>query len=123
MSDLSKEQVIDFLGNLPVIEMAALVKELEEKWGVSAAPVIQGGPAPETEQVEEQSEFDVELTEIGATKMQVIKAVRKMTDLGLKEAKDAVEAAPKIILEAVGKEAAEEAKATLEAEGAKVTLK
>lgn len=124
MADITKEQVVEYLSNLPVIEVANLVKELEDKWGVSAAPVIQGGPVVQTDEPkEEQTEFDVELTEVGDKKMEVIKAVRKLTSLGLKEAKDTTEAAPKILLEAVGKDVAEDAKKQLEEAGAKVTLK
>lgn len=125
MPDITKEQVIDYLGSLPVIEMAALVKELEDKWGVSAAPVVQGGGGgPEKAPVEEaQTEFDVELTSFGESKINVIKTVRALTSLGLKEAKDLVEKTPTILLEAQGKEAAEEAKTKLEEAGAKVTLK
>jgi large subunit ribosomal protein L7/L12 len=98
MAEVSKEQVVDYLSNLPVIQIAALVKELEEKWGVSAAPVAiagGGGAAAPAEAVEEKTEFDVVLADAGAQKIQVIKAVREITNLGLKEAKDLVESAPK----------------------------
>jgi large subunit ribosomal protein L7/L12 len=126
MAEISKEQVVDYLSNLPVIQIAELVKELEEKWGVSAAPVavagaVAGGGAAEA--VEEQTEFDVILADAGAQKIQVIKAVREITNLGLKEAKDLVESAPKAIREAIGKEEAEEVKKKLEAAGAKVEVK
>jgi large subunit ribosomal protein L7/L12 len=126
MPDITKEQVVDYLSNLPVIQIAELVKELEDKWGVSAAPVAvagAAGPAAAAEAAEEKTEFDVVLAEAGASKIQVIKAVREITSLGLKEAKDLVEGAPKAIKEAVGKEEAEEIKKKLEAAGAKVEVK
>ena len=128
MPDITKEQVVDYLSNLPVIQIADLVKELEEKWGVSAAPVAVAGPAGAAaggaaEAAEEKTEFDVVLAEAGGSKIQVIKAVREITSLGLKEAKDLVEGAPKAIKEAVGKEEAEEIKKKLEAAGAKVEVK
>ena len=122
----SKEQVVDYLSNLPVIQIAELVSELEEKWGVSAAPVaVAGGVAAggEAAAVEEQTEFDVVLAEPGAQKINVIKAVREITGLGLKEAKEMVEGAPKTIKEAVSKEDAAELKAKLEGAGAKVEIK
>jgi len=127
MAEISKEQVVDYLSNLPVIEIAGLVKELEEKWGVSAAPVavagVGGGAAPAAAEVEEQTEFDVILADAGAKKIQVIKAVREITSLGLKEAKELVEGAPKPIREGVSKEEAEETKKKLEEAGAKVEVK
>lgn len=125
MADITKEQVVEYLSGLPVIEIAALVKDLEEKWGVSAAPVIQGGggPSPDTEAEAEQTEFDVEITDAGASKIKVIKAVRELTQLGLKEAKAVVDAAPKVIQQGVSKDAAEDAKKLLEEAGAEVTLK
>jgi len=127
MSEISREQVVDFLSNLPVIQMAELVKELEEKWGVSAAPVaVAGAAAPAAEAAapaEEQTEFDVILADVGASKINVIKAVREITALGLKEAKELVEGAPKPVREGVGKEEAEETKKKLEAAGAKVEVK
>jgi large subunit ribosomal protein L7/L12 len=126
MADISKEQVVDYLSNLPVIQIAELVSELEEKWGVSAAPVaVAGGVAAggEAAAVEEQTEFDVVLAEPGAQKINVIKAVREITGLGLKEAKEMVEGAPKTIKEAVSKEDAAELKAKLEGAGAKVEIK
>src|SRR4051812_7989380 len=99
MAEVSKEQVVDYLSNLPVIQIAALVKELEDKWGVSAAPVAVpgggGGAAAAAAPVEEKTEFDIILADGGANKIQVIKAVREITNLGLKEAKDLVEGAPK----------------------------
>ena len=126
MAEITREQVVDYLSNLPVIQITELVKELEEKWGVSAAPVavagaIAAGPAEAA--VEEKTEFDVILADVGASKINVIKAVREITALGLKEAKDLVESAPKPIREAVGKEEAEETKKKLEAAGAKVEIK
>jgi large subunit ribosomal protein L7/L12 len=126
MAEISKEQVVDYLSNLPVIQIAELVKELETKWGVSAAPVAMAGgagPAAAAAPVEEQTEFDVILADGGANKIQVIKAVREITSLGLKEAKDLVEGAPKPIKEGVGKDEAEEVKKKLEAAGAKVEVK
>lgn len=126
MSEITREQVVDYLSNLPVIQIAELVKELEEKWGVSAAPIAVAGaaaPAAEAAPVEEQTEFDVVLADVGASKINVIKAVREITALGLKEAKELVESAPKAIREGVGKEEAEETKKKLEAAGAKVEIK
>ena len=128
MAEVTKEQVVDYLSNLPVIQIAALVKELEEKWGVSAAPVAiaggaGGGAAAAAAPVEEKTEFDVILADGGANKIQVIKAVREITNLGLKEAKDLVEGAPKPVKEGVGKDEAEEIKKKLEGAGAKVEVK
>lgn len=126
MAEISREQVVDYLSNLPVIQIAELVKELEEKWGVSAAPVAVAGPAggaAAAPAAEEKTEFDVILAEAGASKINVIKAVREITALGLKEAKDLVEGAPKAIKEAIGKEEAEDIKKKLEAAGAKVEVK
>ena len=127
MADLSREQVVDYLSNLPVIQIADLIKTLEEKWGVKAAPVAVAGPAtgPEAPAAppEEQTEFTVELKEAGANKINVIKVVREITGLGLKEAKDLVEAAPKPLKEGVSKAEAEEFKKKLEDAGAKVELK
>ena len=124
MADLSK--IVDELSTLTVLEAAELSKMLEEKWGVSAAaPVAMmaaGGAAAEAV-VEEKTEFDVVLAEIGPNKINVIKEVRAITSLGLKEAKDLVEAAPKAVKEAVGKDEAEKIKAQLEGAGAKVELK
>ena len=128
MADITKEQVVDFLSNMPVIEIAGLVKELEEKWGVSAAPVAVAGvgggaaAAPAAE-VEEQTEFDVILADGGAKKIQVIKVVRELTNLGLKEAKDLVEGAPKPLKEGVSKDEAADIKKKLEEAGAKVEVK
>ena len=126
MAEISKEQVVDYLSNLPVIQIAELVKELETKWGVSAAPVAMAGgaaPAAAAAAVEEKTEFDVILAEAGANKIQVIKAVREITSLGLKEAKDLVEGAPKPVKEGVGKDEADEIKKKLEEAGAKVEVK
>ena len=128
MADITKEQVVDYLSNLPVIQIAELVKELETKWGVSAAPVAVaaaggGGGGAAAAAVEEKTEFDVILVDGGANKIQVIKTVRELTALGLKEAKDLVDAAPKPVKEGVAKGEAEKIKAALEAQGAKVEIK
>ncbi|MCF3650710.1 50S ribosomal protein L7/L12 [Synoicihabitans lomoniglobus] len=127
MSDITKDQVIEWLSGQTVLEVAGLVKDLEEKWGVSAAapvavaaaPAAGGAAAP----AEEQTEFDVVLTAAGANKIAVIKEVRSITGLGLKEAKDLVEGAPKPVKEAASKDEAEEVKKKLEAAGASVELK
>ena len=127
MAEISRDQVVDYLSNLPVIQIAELVKELETKWGVSAAPVMVGGGggggAAPAAAVEEKTEFTVVLADGGANKINVIKAVREITALGLKEAKDLVEGAPKAIKENIGKEEAEDIKKKLEAAGAKVEVK
>lgn len=127
MAEITKEQVVDYLSALPVLEIANLVKELESKWGVSAAPVaIAGGAAgggAAAAEVEEQTEFDVILAGSGAQKIQVIKVVREITGLGLKEAKDLVEGVPKPIREGVNKETAAELKKKLEEAGATVEVK
>jgi large subunit ribosomal protein L7/L12 len=124
------EQIISQLEQMTVLELNALVKQLEDRWGVTAAaPVAMGaapaggGAAAAAAPEEEQTEFDVILTDIGANKIQVIKAVRELTSLGLKEAKDLVEAAPKAVKEAVSKEEAQAAKAKLEEAGAKADVK
>ena len=116
--------MIEEIKALTVLELSELVKAIEEEFGVSAAaPVaVVGGAAPAAA-AEEKTEFDVELTEAGAEKVKVIKVVREVTGLGLKEAKDMVDGAPKVIKEAASKDAAEEIKAKLEEVGAKVTLK
>ncbi len=125
MSDLNKEQVVEFLSGLTVMDLVSLTTELEEKWGVKAAPVAVAGAAPAADAgaAEEQTEFDVILTSFGGAKIQVIKAVREATGLGLKDAKEMVEAAPKAIKEGVSKDEAEELKKKLEATGAEVELK
>jgi large subunit ribosomal protein L7/L12 len=122
-------QIIETLEGLTVLELNELVKSLEEKWGVSAAaPVamggaVAGGGGNAAVVEEEKTEFDVVLTEVGANKIQVIKAVRELTSLGLKEAKDLVDSSPKAIKEGVNKDEAEAAKAKLEEAGAKVEVK
>ena len=127
MTDITREQVVDYLSKLPVIELAGLIKTLEDSWGVKAAPVaVAAGPAaaaPVAEVKEEKTEFDVVLSAAGANKIQVIKAIREITGLGLKEAKDLVEAAPKTVKEAVSKADAEEMKKKLTEAGATVELK
>jgi large subunit ribosomal protein L7/L12 len=125
MSNITKDQVIEWLSSQPVIELAALVKDLEGKWGVSAAAAVAaaapGAAAPAA--AVEQTEFTVVLLEAGANKIGVIKEVRAITSLGLKEAKDLVDGAPKPVKENVAKAEAEEIKKKLEAAGAKVQLK
>ncbi|HEV2127249.1 MAG TPA: 50S ribosomal protein L7/L12 [Thermomicrobiales bacterium] len=127
---MAHEALIEQLENMTVIQLNELVKELEEKWGVSAAapiaagavagaPGAAGGAAAE----EEQTEFDVVLTDVGGNKIQVIKAVREITSLGLKEAKELVDSAPKAVKEGVAREEADAAKAKLEDAGAKVDVK
>jgi large subunit ribosomal protein L7/L12 len=128
MSEINREQVVDFLSNMPVIQLADLIKTLEDKWGVKAAPVAvaaaaAGPAAAAAAPVEEQTEFNVDLKEAGANKISVIKVVREITGLGLKEAKDLVEGAPKTLKEGVSKADAEEMKKKLEEAGAKVELK
>ena len=127
MANMNVEQMVEELSSWTVMEVANLVKELEEKWGVSAAPaaVAVAGPAAggAAEAAEEQTEFDVELTEAGGKKINVIKAIREITQLGLADAKALVEAAPKVVKEAISKEEAEEIKKKLEDAGAKVTVK
>ena len=126
MAQLNKDQVVDYLSQLPVIELADLVKELEEKWGVSAAvPVAVAGAAPGAGDAaaEEKTEFDLTLVQAGSNKIAVIKEVRSITGLGLKEAKDLVEGAPKSLKTGVSKEDAEKFKQSLEKAGAKVELK
>ncbi len=125
MADLNK--IVEDLSSLTVLEAAELSKLLEEKWGVSAAAPVAVAAAPATgggeASAEEKTEFDLELTESGSNKIAVIKEVRTITGLGLKEAKDLVEGAPKPLKQGVKKEEAEEMKKALEAAGAKVTLK
>lgn len=123
MAKLSTQELIDAIKELSVLELNDLVKACEEEFGVSATAgvaVVSTGAAVE---VEEKTEFDVELTEVGPNKVKVIKVVREATGLGLKEAKDVVDGAPKVVKEAVSKDEADAIKASLEAEGAKVTLK
>ncbi len=126
MADISRDQVVDYLSNLPVIQIAELIKTLEDKWGVKAAPAavaMSAAPAAAAAVKEEQTEFTVVLKEAGANKINVIKVVREITGLGLKEAKDLVEAAPKDLKEGVSKADADEMKKKLEDAGAKVELK
>ncbi|NLY04203.1 MAG: 50S ribosomal protein L7/L12 [Campylobacter sp.] len=122
---ITKEDVLEYISNLSVLELSELVKEFEEKFGVSAAPVmVAGGVASAgVEAAEEKTEFDVVLTDAGDKKINVIKVVRALTGLGLKEAKDAVESTPSTLKEGISKEDAEEAKKQLEEAGAKVELK
>ena len=123
MAKLTAQELIDAIKELSVLELNDLVKACEEEFGVSAAAgvvVAAAGPAAE---VEEKTEFDVELTEVGAEKVKVIKVVREVTGLGLKEAKDVVDGAPKVVKEGASKEEAEDIKKKLEEVGAKVTLK
>ena len=117
------EEFVAEIDKLSVLELNELVKAIEEKYGVSAAAGVVVAAGPAAAAAEEKTEFDVELTEAGANKIKVIKVVREITGLGLKEAKDAVESTPKVLKEGVSKEEAESLKAKLEAEGAKVTLK
>jgi large subunit ribosomal protein L7/L12 len=129
MADVTKEQVVDFLSQMSVLDLAALTKELEDKWGVKAAPIAVaaapgaaaggGAAAPAAE----QTEFTVVLTDAGANKIGVIKAVREVTNLGLKEAKDLVDGAPKTVKEGVSKADAETIKKKLTEAGAKVDVK
>ena len=127
MADLNQDQVVDYLSNLPVIQIAGLIKTLEEKWGVKAAPVAvaaaAGPAAAAAAPAEEKTEFTVSLKEAGANKINVIKVVREITGLGLKEAKDLVEGAPKDLKEGVSKAEADDYKKKLEEAGAKVELK
>ncbi len=127
MAEITTEQLIDHLSGMSVMDMAGLIKTLEDKWGVKAAPVAVAGPAaaaaPAAEAKEEQTEFDVLLANAGPNKINVIKAVREITGLGLKEAKDLVEGAPKTVKEGVPKAEAEELKKKLEEVGAKIELK
>jgi len=121
------EQIVEQISELTLLEASQLVEMLEEKLGVSAAAPVAMGPMPgagaaEEEEAEEQTEFDVVIKEVGPKKIQVIKAVRQLTSLGLREAKEVVDAAPSPVLEAVAKEAAEDAKAQLEEAGAVVEL-
>jgi large subunit ribosomal protein L7/L12 len=124
MAKLTTAEFIEAIKELSVMELNELVKACEEEFGVSAAAgVVVAGPAAAAEEVEEKTEFDVELTEIGPNKVKVIKVVREATGLGLKEAKEVVDNAPKIVKEQVSKAEADDLKAKLEEQGAKVTLK
>ena len=129
MAEITREQVVDYLSNLPVIQIAELIRELEGKWGVKAAPAAVavasggGGGGEQKEAAPEQTEFDVILSAAGGNKIQVIKAIREITGLGLKEAKDLVEAAPKTVKEQISKADAEEMKKKLTEAGATVELK
>ncbi|HEV7707510.1 MAG TPA: 50S ribosomal protein L7/L12 [Asanoa sp.] len=126
MAKLSTDELLDAFKEMTLIELSEFVKQFEDTFDVKAAApvaVAAAGPAAAAEEAVEQDEFDVVLDADGGKKIQVIKVVRELTGLGLKEAKDLVEAAPKAVLEKVNKETAEKAKAKLEAEGAKVTMK
>ena len=130
MADVTKDQVVDFLSKMSVLDLAALTKELEEKWGVKAAPVAvaaaPGGaaaPGAAAAPAAEQTEFTVVLADAGANKIGVIKAVREVTNLGLKEAKDLVDGAPKTVKEGVSKADADNIKKKLTEAGAKVDIK
>lgn len=131
MAELTKEQVVDWLSDQSVLEIAGLVKELEEKWGVEAAapaaavamPVAGAAPAAGGEAAEEKTEFDVVLKSFGGNKIAVIKEIRGITGLGLKEAKELVEAAPKPVKEGVSKDEAKEIEDKLKAAGAEVEVK
>jgi large subunit ribosomal protein L7/L12 len=120
---IAKDDILEAVSSMSVLELNELVKAFEEKFGVSAAAVAVAGPAGAAAAVEEQTEFTVNLVEIGANKVSVIKAVRELTGLGLKEAKDLVDGAPKPVKESVPKAAAEEAKKKLEEAGAKAEIK
>ena len=127
MADVTKEQVVDFLSKMSVMDMATLKTELEEKWGVKAAVAAAAGPAMAAAgaaaPAAEQTEFTVTLTDAGTNKIGVIKAVREVTNLGLKEAKDLVDGAPKVVKEGVNKADAETIKKKLTEAGAKVDVK
>lgn len=123
---VSREEIIEVLSNMSVLEVTQLVKDLEEKWGVSAAApvaVAAAGPAAEAAVVEEKTEFDVVMTGFGANKVGVIKAIRTITGLGLKEAKDMVEGVPATVKEGISKDEAEGIKKQLEEAGASVEVK
>ena len=125
MAKLSTQEIIDAIKELSVLELNDLVKACEEEFGVSAAAgvVVAAAGAGDAAAAEEKTEFDVELTEVGPNKVKVIKVVREVTGLGLKEAKDVVDGAPKVVKQGASKEEAEDIKTKLEAEGAKITLK
>jgi large subunit ribosomal protein L7/L12 len=122
---VSKEEILDAIAEMSVMDVVALIEAMEKKFGVSAAAAVATAPVAQVAEAaeEEKTEFDVVLAEIGGNKIAVIKAVRAMTGLGLKEAKEAVEGAPSTLKEAVSKEEAEEAKKQLEEAGAKVEIK
>ncbi|ARR01890.1 50S ribosomal protein L7/L12 [Campylobacter vicugnae] len=122
---ITKEDVLEFISNLSVLELSELVKEFEEKFGVSAAPVMVAGTVAggAADAAEEKTDFNIVLVDSGAKKIEVIKVVRALTGLGLKEAKDAVEGTPSVLKEGASKEEAEAAKKQLEEAGAKVELK
>ena len=126
MADIKREDVLKYLENANMLEISELISEIEDKFGVSAAAPVAvaaaGGDAGASGASEEKSEFDVELASAGEKKINVIKAVREITALGLKEAKDLVEAAPSVIKEGIGKEEADQIKEKVEAAGAKVTI-
>jgi large subunit ribosomal protein L7/L12 len=125
MADIKREDVLTYLETANMLEVSELIKDIEEKFGVTAAaPVaVAGGAAPTADVVEEKSEFDVELTTVGEKKINVIKVIRGITALGLKEAKEIADSAPSVVKEAAAKEEAEEIKKKLEDAGATVTLK
>jgi len=125
MSDITKDQVVEFLSGLTVLEISELVSTLEDKWGVTAAAPVaaMAAPAAGDAPAEEQTEFDVILTSFGGTKIAVIKEVRSITGLGLKDAKELVEAAPKAVKEGCTKDEADKLKAQLEKTGASVEIK
>ena len=125
MADIKREDVLTYLETANMLEVSELIKDIEDKFGVTAAaPVaVAGGAAPTAAAVEEKSEFDVELTTVGEKKINVIKVIRGITALGLKEAKEIADSAPSVVKEAAAKEEAEEIKKKLEDAGATVTLK
>ena len=123
MAKLTAQEMIEAIKEMSVLELNDLVKACEEEFGVSAAAGVVVAAAGPAEVAEEKTEFDVELTDVGAEKVKVIKVVREITGLGLKEAKEAVDGAPKVLKEAMSKDDAEAAKAKLEEVGAKATLK
>ena len=131
MATLTQDQILDAIGNMTLVEVSEFVKKFEEKFGVTAAapvavaaaPAAAAGAAPAAAAEEEQTEFSAVLTEIGPNKIPVIKVVRELTGLGLKEAKDVVDAAPKPVKEGIARDEAEKIKAALEEQGAKVEIK
>lgn len=120
---LTNEDIINAVSEMSVMQIVELIKAMEEKFGVTAAAAVAAGPAAAAAVVEEQTEFNVVLTEAGEKKVNVIKVVRELTGLGLKEAKEKVDTAPQVVAEGLTKEAAEDAKKKLEEAGAKVELK